>query len=403
MTGLRAVALALLVTLGSLGGGVLAATQPGGSMSIQPVENGSNYLGPNATDVDRSGQATTSLDVAATVSANAGEVRSTFTRVSVRRNYEAAETPADRERVVRNGTDRLDDRVAALERREVAAIERYAAGDIQEADLFRTLAGIDAEAGERAETARWLATRARDLEMDDTASRLATLRIRLISLRGPVRDEIAAGLDGSNPTRVHVEVADGGIVLATTVRTDAGDTDYVREAYDPSIRTRGGTDRYGGNFGDVFDRLGEIYPWVNERNPGVDNPVRIGRDGARLYSIDFTYDGTSHTPYLDGGTGTVVKEEKRQQLDELPTERTNETSPDGTLEVTVGTTYASGPLGVTAVDTTTGEPVNATVLIDGDRVGHTMGGTAWTVAPRGDANVTVRHDGARVSTTVRAT
>ena len=403
MAGPRAFALVLLVTLGTVGAIAVGATQQGPAMTVQPVENGSNYLGPNAADVDRSGQATASLDVAATVGANAGSVRSTFSRVSVRKRYEAAATPSDRRRVVGTGVDRLARRVAALERREVRAIDRYAAGERGETDLLRTLASVDAEAAARAETARWLESRAVDLEMATESRRLSTLRIRLLALRGPVRTDVAAGLDGSKPTRVHVETADGGLVLATVERNAAGEYVYAREAYSPAIRNRRGGNRYE-DFGEVFNRLAERYPWVNARSPRVDDSVRIGRagEGAPLYSMEFNYDRGWLTPYLDGGTGRVVKEDKRRELTDRPIDRSDATSDDGTLAVTVRTTYASGPVAVNATDPATGRPVNATVLVDGERVGPTRRGTRWTVEPRGAVNVTVVRGDATVTTTVRA-
>ena len=117
--------------------------------------------------------------------------------------------------------------------------------------------------------------------------------------------------------------------------------------------------------------------------------------------MEFNYDRGWLTPYLDGGTGRVVKEDQRRELTDRPTDRRDATSDDGTLSVTVRTTYASGPMGVNATDPATGRPVNATVLVDGDRVGPTRRGTRWTVEPRGAVNVTVVRGDATVTTTVR--
>lgn len=397
MDGLRAVALALLVCFSTLGGVAVGAVQQGAgpSMSIQPSENTSNYFGPNASDVDRSGQETTSLDVAATVSANGGEVRSTFSMVSLERKYDAAATESERRAVVRNGTERLTRRVDSLERREIEAIDRYARGEIDEADLFRTLSSIDAEAEQRAETARWLQNRANELGLSEESARLSTLRIRLTPLQGPVRDDIIDGLDGRTTARVHAEAAGGGLVLATVQRRDDGEYVYVREAYSPGIRNVRESDRYG-NFAEVFNRLTEIYPWVNEGNPEVDDPDRIGTEGARLYSIVYRHDHGQLTPYLDGGTGRIVGETQRKRVDRVPVESLNRTNAGGDLRVRVDTTHASGPLGVTVYETATGQSVNASVAINGDQVGSTRGDRLWTVAPRGQTNVTVVHDGETV-------
>ncbi|PSQ35457.1 hypothetical protein BRD05_05030, partial [Halobacteriales archaeon QS_9_70_65] len=71
----RAVAVALLVCAATLGAVSIGATQEadGPAMSVQQAENTSNYLGPNASDIDRSGEETTSLDVGAAVSTNGGQ------------------------------------------------------------------------------------------------------------------------------------------------------------------------------------------------------------------------------------------------------------------------------------------------------------------------------------------
>ena len=251
MSGSRTVVLifALLVCLGAFGGVALATTQQSSSsMTVQPIDNASNYLAPDAGDVERGGRETTSLDVAASVSANAAGVRSTFSTVSFRRKYDDADTDADRRAVVRNGTERLAERVDALERRERRAIEAYARGETSQEDLFRTLAAIDAEAGARSSTATELRDRAVDLGMSAEAERLSTLRIRLVPLQGPVREEITEGLDGER-TRVHAGAADGGLVLATVRRDDDGNRVYVRETYDSGIRSVGPDDRYEGDVG----------------------------------------------------------------------------------------------------------------------------------------------------------
>jgi hypothetical protein len=403
MSGFRVVAFALLLAVVTAGGFAVGATQGGQTMSVQTVENGSNYLGPNASDVDRSRQGATSLDAAVAVRANAGGVRATFSAESVKRKYLAAANDTDRRRVVRSETDRLARHVEVLERREAETIEGYAAGDLDEADLFRRLAIIDGEANTRADTAAWLQSRAAaDLDMGAESGRLSTLRIRLLALCGPVRRQVGSGINGSETSRVQAEAASGGLVLATVDRNENGDDVYVREAYTPAIRTRGNTARYAGNLPQVAARIGELYPWVNNRTADVGIQQLIGGEGAKLYSMEVRYDGGRVTPYLDGGTDRVEKEEQRQRIVDLPTDRRNATGGDGELDVTVRMTYASGPLGVNATNPATNRTVNATVFINDDRVGPTKSETLWTVAPRGPANVTVVHGDSRVTTTVRA-
>lgn len=401
MNGLRAVVLALLVSLGTVGGAALGATQQGADrpMSVQSAENTSNYLGPNDEDVERSGQAATELDVAATVSVNAGQVRSTFTQVSLERKYGNAESPEENRSVVRNGTDQLAQRVDALEQREREAIDQYARGEIAEGDLFRILSGIDAEATERIESAKWLESRADENDMSDTAARLSALRIRLTPLAGPVRDNITAGLDGETTSRFYVETAGDGLVLATTTRRANGEYVYVRETYSSEMRDLNGQDRYAENYSELVSRLEEIYPWTTatENTRGFGSLVILGTSDARLYSLEFSHRHGQLKPYVSGGSGEVVREIQRKQVDEVPTDSLNRTSDDGELRVLLDTTYAGGPFGVTAYDNGTGQPVNASVAVDGHSIGSTGEERLWTVAPRGQTNVTVVHEGTVVS------
>ena len=397
MDGFRAVAVALLVCAATFGAVSVGATQADGpAMSIQQADNTSNYLGPNASDVDRSGEATTSLDVGAAVSAGGGQARSTYSRDTLRGEYQSADSEEERRAVVRDGTDRLAERVDALERRETRAVERYANGEITESGLLRALSTVGARAGALDETAEWLNARANELGMQEESDRLNSLRVRLVPLQGPVRGDVTEGLDGRTSARVHAEVSQGGVALSTVTRQD-GEYVYVREAYDPAIRATGDTDRYEGDFAAVYDRLAEIYPWVTENNPTIGGSDRVGSRGERLYSMSLVHDHGRLRPYLDGGTGRVVGETHRNRVEQLPTTTVNGTSESGDLRVRVETTHPGGPLGVTVVDNLTGDRLDAAVVVDGDPVGSTGGERLWTVAPRGETTVNATHRGETVT------
>jgi hypothetical protein len=397
MDGLRAVAVALLVCAATLGAVSVGATQADGpAVSVQQANNASNYLGPNASDVDRSGEERTSLDVGAAVSAGGGQARSTYSRDTLQGEYRSADSEEERRAVVRNGTERLAQRVDALERRETRAVEGYAGGEMTESGLLRVLSTVGAKAGAREETAEWLNARANELGMRDESDRLDSLRLRLVPLQGPVRDDVTEGLDGRTSARVHAEVGQGGVALSTVTRQD-GEYVYVREAYDPAIRDTGDTDRYDGDFAAVYDRLAEIYPWVTENNPSIGGSDRVGSRGERLYSMSLVHDHGELRPYLDGGTGRVVGETQRNRVEQLPTTTVNGTSESGDLRVQVETTHPGGPLGVTVVDEPTGERLDAVIMVDGDPVGSTGGERLWTVAPRGETTVNATHQGETVT------
>ena len=174
------------------------------------------------------------------------------------------------------------------------------------------------------------------------------------------------------------------------------------------------TDRYDGNIIQVDERLRESYPWVTpERGENVDGSELIGTRTALLYTISYNHPHGRTTPYLDGGSGRVVREIQRSDVDRLPTEGREVTSEDGDLLVRIERTRPGGPLGVTAFENATAfdnattasnnatdRGVNASVAVDGERVGHTQSEWLWTIEPRGEPEVTVTYEGETVTVTL---
>lgn len=394
MKRVRAVTIALLVCLLLLSGIPIAATDShDGAMSIKSDENTSEYLGPQPEAVDRTGEGTATIDVAGAVEANAGDVRATYRQVSLERQFRNADTDEERRAVIRSGTERLTERVDTLERRHDTAVEAYSSGDIDERELFRTLSAVDREARTTASTAEWLERQARDLDMDAEAIQLSKQRIRLLPLRGPVRSTLDEGISGTDAVRTHVEVSDGGLVLATIER-DGADVRYVREAYDSSIRSVDSPDRYNRSPNAALDRIEELYPWVFN-NSGPLFAGYIGTNDARIYSFDITHDHGELETYLDGGGNHIVREIQTKNPELVPTTIENSSDTEA-VRLRVATTRAGGPLGVTVVDDS-GIPLDADVTVNGDPVGSTGEDRLWTVAPRGEVTVTATHGGVTVT------
>ena len=393
MDGTRAIAVALLLCLAPLGGIAAGALQDGESgMSVVPEENTSEYLAPPPDRIDRSGQRGLGIDVAGSVSANAGEVRSTYYRASLQRTYETAATADERRVVVRNGTERIVQRVDALERQERRAIERYNQGEIGETQLLRRLAIVNREARTVASSIDWLETRADNLGMDSTSDRLSLQQTRLLPLRGPVRSNLAAALDGEDDLRVHVETSGEGIVLAM-VHRDEANVEYVREAYDPTAKTVNIGDRYNSSISAAEGRLEELYPWVV-----TDNVATVSTEGpafARIYQFTYPHRHGQLTVYLDSGSGEVLQDIQHKDPEAVPTSTLDVVDDD--LRLVMNRTRAGGPLGVAVYDASSGEPVDARIEFDGDAVGRTEGERVWTVAPRGEVRINAT-DGERTLT-----
>lgn len=366
-------------------GGVYATEldeHPSG-MSVVSENGTSEYLAPAHGDVDRTGQRSTSLDVAAAVGSNAGEVRITYRQAAIDRNYRNAEPVDERRAVIRNGTEAMSERVDRLERREREAVQRYSDGDMSETELLRTLAIVHREAVATESTLSWLETRADRLGMDETEREISVQQIRLVPLQGPVRASVDESLDGEQDVRVHVDTSGRGIVLATMEDTPGGEPRYVREANDPTAKTVNIEDRYGGRLAPAEERIEELYPWVaNNGNPSVS---LWGPPQVRLYRFTYAHPHGELDLYLDSGSADVLQETQQKDPHLVPTEAAEVT--EGDLRLTVETTRAGGPLGVTVVDTSTGEPVDADVAVNDEALGSTGGETHWSVAPRGEVTI----------------
>lgn len=399
MDAARVVLVALLCCLASLGG--VYATEldehPSG-MSVVHQNGTAEYLAPAPGDVDRTGQRTTSLDVAAAVGSNAGEVRITYRQAAIDRNYRDAETVDERRAVIRNGTEAMTQRVDRLERKEREAVQRYSDGEMGETELLRTLAIVHREAVATESTLSWLETRAERLGMDETEGAISVEQIRLVPLQGPVRASVDESLDGERDVRVHVDTSGRGIVLASMDETPGGEPRYVREANDPTAKTVNIEDRYGGRLAPAEERIEELYPWVADNgNPSVS---LWGPPQVRLYRFTYAHPHGELDLYLDSGSADVLQETQLKDPELVPTDAAEVS--EANLQMTVETTRAGGPLGVTVTDASTGEPVDADVAVDNRTVGSTGGETFWSVAPRGDVtvNATYRGETLRYDTTL---
>lgn len=400
MDGTRVFAIALLLCLAPIGGAV--ASDPAGgplqtdaesdqSMTVVSVANTSEYLAPRPAAVDRVGEQTTGIDVTGAVEADSGQLRSDYLYETFRRQYRNADTDAERRAIIDRGIQRFSERAQDLEARQTETIRRFNEGAVSEYELLRTLATVSREAETTNEALEWLATAANELGVDDVAQQAAAEQVRLAPTDDPVRAQVSRAFETGSTSRVYIETAGDGVVLATVDRTDGT---YLRAAYDPTAKRNDIADRYDESPLIALERIEEIYPWVSQNNLGV-SAAPIGSPNTRLYRFVIPHPHGELRTYLDSGSEEIVSEFQRNELDRIPSE-TEETTRNG-LRLTVNTTRAGGPLGVSVLDTATDERVDATIGIDGEPVGSTGGQRLWTVAPRGPTTINATHDGQTVT------
>lgn len=359
------------------------------SMIVFTADNTSEYLAPPASDLDRTDDRTTGLDVAGAVEIDGGGLESAYLVETLERRYAAADSDAERRAAIEDGVATLEQQVVELSARERIAIERYNDGAIGTDELLRTLTVVSRSAEMTAASLEWAEETASVHGMDAKAERAATARVRLVPMGGPLRAELADAITGEASVSVHVETAGDGIVLASIDRE--GDT-YLREAHDPNARADEIGDQYGGNPSPALDRFTELYPWTIQSFDGID---AIGPEQVRLYRFAATHSHGELETYLDSGSTNILHERQRIRPESAP--KTTLRRTQGDLTVVLNVTRPGGPLAIAVRDATSGEPVAADVELNGVPVGTTDDRAIWTVAPRGATTINASHADETVS------
>jgi len=372
--------------------------------------NTTAYLAVAPDEVERTRFGTARIDAAGAAALDHAALEGRHSYLSLEESFTTAETAAERGAAAETALERLDGRVDALNRRERAALAAFNEGEMTTEAYLRELAVVD----ERADELSRSLTRLYEFvdSMRDPPvlpSRIAEQKARLVGLRGPIRDRVAAAMRGeADPARVVVETSDTAVVLATVIGSEF-DRQYVREAYLPAVRDPGGTDQFrtdrGYDLEAARSRASELYPWTFANAGPTSTGLRTGepylyRGGVYSVTVDHPH-GTSRqgdlVTYLDGATGEVFREVQFKDLSEVPTAGPRTNRSDG-LYVAVNRTHPGGPLSVRVRSNATGDPVGASVSVDGQPVGSTgSNGLLWTVAPRGAFTVGVRSGGSNVT------
>jgi hypothetical protein len=392
----RSLALVALLLLAAAGSAAAPApapapAAPGPSLQAGPatapiepsVSNTTNYLALPADGIETARIGSARLDVGSALALGSSDLRGQYnaTRFAVR--LERAE---GNEPVLRRTVLELEDRVASLRARQVAAIGAYNRGELTTRGFVREMAVVDRRARLARRLADEVASRANSPLIDrELLLEARYVRAELDALTGPVRQRAGAALTGERetPLRVYVETSDDGVVLATV---DNGL--YVREAYLEADRSSTG-DAITGT-GDAYDLVTtERYPWAGENvaGGGVDG-FPGGADGQTLYRVTVPHTQGTLVAYLDGQPGEVFREVQIKRLAAAPTNDAIANSTDGAI-LSLGRTHPGGQLSIGLSDPATGEPLAGVPVYVGDeRVGTTgEDGVLYTLQPRDSARV----------------
>ena len=363
---------------------------------VTAVSNTTNHLSIPASDVKSTTYNRSSIDVGVAVAAGSSDLRSDYATTTFERQFFRQDSEAARDRLVDETLTDIESQRTNLEQRHQVAIQQYASGVITATEFLRQRALIDAESRQlanRLDRVRATAGTAPDYSLSPIQRfRLENNRGVLKTYRGPISQRVSAETAGeAEPSAVYVEASSEGYMLSTV-----SGGQYMRETYLGQDRDRAATDQFGQTddpLGAVNTRAEKLYPWLySEQYPSVQT---YGRSA--IYQIQADHSNGQLTAYLDGGTTNVFYE--TQHLELTTVDRSEVASAvNQSVRVRVQQSFESGPLLITATDNSTGSAADATVRINGKRLGTTgADGVLWTVEPRGAYTVTATtQDGDRV-------
>ncbi|MFB6192355.1 MAG: hypothetical protein ABEI11_03440 [Haloarculaceae archaeon] len=379
---------------------------PTAASAVVAAPNSTNYLTLAPEEVQASQVEAVTLDASGSAAVDDARLEAAYLAASVREDYRSAPNETAARAAIRRGVARLTDRIDRLAARERRARERYNAGDWGTRTYLRELAAINAAATRLQGTVEELHSFNRAVETPVDPARLARLKLRLLTLQGPVRAAAARAMTGgeSDGLRVFVATSETGTVLSTVIE-DGVATRYLREAYLGRDLTLENTDRTNVSSIDAArERFLSLYPWAtsfDQYNIGLltSAPYYLN---AGVYALGVNHpQGTNRRfdleAYLDTDTGKVFREYQYVGVDAV------RMGPAGAgesadLRVVVEGTYVGGPMRVNVTDPATGNPVEATVRVDGTQVGTTgTDGTAAALVPGRTFTVTVTRDGRTVT------
>lgn len=344
----------------------------------------------------RSGYVPTGPDLGTTLMARDDALRADYDLFVVENEFHEL-TNDERGEAIDDAYDRLEQRIEVLEQRERAAASRHANGEISDRQLVSTLVRNYNDAKALSEALNELDTYADRTprydrpEISDTESTLlvfqSDVRTRLdaISRDDPLTRDVNVVVD-TTASGVSVSMVDDGTYVRETTRFDnrqPNEYDYVR-----------GIDTAISRFED------RLYPWTFDNR--IDTTTFSEFQTTQLYTTrTSTVQGTL-VSYLDGGSEGVYHEFQELMVTELPSTPIDETWTNESLELSVNETPVNGPIEVTVTDET-GDPVDATILVDDYELGETDDdGQLWLVPPAGEFELTAQTDDNSLDATISA-
>ncbi|WP_424017211.1 DUF7096 domain-containing protein [Halorientalis pallida] len=356
---------------------------------IVSTQNSSNYLAIPESGNERTRFGNASLDFGATVAVDSARLQESLAGQSAVEAFRAAPNTSAKTAVLQRAVADLENRTTALFQRQQRSVESFNDGRISAELLFRRVAEIDSRARAIYSSARRIERVAGNTEgyviSFDLSTRFNNVEQRTGLLSTEVRSNVVDSLAGTRDSRRYLMTASNdGFVVAGV---DQGQ--YVREAYIDSRYQRSGSDRFDGDLGAAIDYVYELYPWAenNQRRPYPDIEPIV----SSIYRATINHKHGRLVTYLDGSNGEIFFETQEKRLSTLPVTGTA-TARNATADLAarVNMSHPTGPMEMTVRDTTSGDAVDARIVVDGQFVGTTgADGRLWTVQPGANTRIEV--------------
>lgn len=403
LRGSRLLAVAALLVAGLLlagaGAGAVASPEsavdpPEGPGAVVTLADTPNQATPGG--ITRRTYAQADLDVASAVSVGATRLGGRHAALTLDERLERADTPSARLAAATDTLAGVERRLDRLDARQQQLLTAYSDGDVSTRTFLRRLGTVRvAAAQERALLDRVSERAAGSTSLSlpvETQTRVARLRGTLVALPTPVLDRVVAGTTGADdPGTVYLQAASDGLVVATV-----DDGTYLRQATLRADRSPGQPDQFT-SITLAYDRAGELYPWVFEN--AIGSPSLSGFGDSSVYLVEASHPQGDLRAYLDGATRNVFHETQANAPEAVPVTLTRTASTDR-LRIQVNATHPTGPMWVTVTrpNGPNATAVDATVRVDGERVGTTgEDGRLLTLQPAGSFRVTATDGSANVT------
>lgn len=346
----------------------------------------------------RSGYVQTGPDLGTALVAQDDALRTDYDLFAVENEFHDF-NQSQREQAVNDAHERLEQRVEMLEQREQLAVARHANGEISDQQLVSTLVRNYNDARELSDVLGELDGYANsvseynrsEIEIGDTQSALAVFQSDIrAQLDATIRDEPGGAGDiviDTTASGYSISTIDGGTYVRETTRFDNRRPDVV-----DFVNTLEGAENR-------FEE--QHYPWTVETGYDRGDQIAFSRaSSVKLYSTQISTAQGALEAYLDGGSENIYHEVQQLRITELPSTALEETWTNESLELSITETPVNGPIEVTVTDET-GEPVDATILVDGYELEDTgADGQRWLVPPAGEFELTAQTDDGSVTATV---